>query len=227
MKFYCIQQQRTIKQQGHGVAWWFGRASSPRTLFTLLKCPSEKHWISSSFSGAGLHHFSAFHPLQMGQAWKIMVHIHLFFFFQQVLTASFAAFSFCSALYHSFWLSCTVTAGLQPNPLLAVTTAKRMPMARVCVLWSLPPLSWRLTGRQLIKLTWAFGYISWPICSLLHLPSYSWCPPCSLLFLLLHIQHLHRTHARHPCTAFMHNIADFHVLLFICFNLSLINLFQI
>lgn len=83
MKFYCIQQQRTIKQQGHGVAWWFGRASSPRTLFTLLKCPSEKHWISSSFSGAGLHHFSAFHPLQMGQAWKIMVHIHLFFFFNR------------------------------------------------------------------------------------------------------------------------------------------------
>lgn len=85
---------------------WFGRQSSPRRPFTLLKCPSAKHWISSSFNDAGRQ-----------QVWKTVEHSHLF-------STNLDCHLYCDCIFSFFyycWLSCAVAASLQ---LLTLTTAK-------------------------------------------------------------------------------------------------------
>ena len=57
-------------------------------------------------------------------------------------------------------------------------------------------------------------YESWPMCSFA-LSSSCLHPLCKIIFLILHILHLHSPHATHPCAAFMANLAKFNSSLFV------------
>lgn len=88
-------------------------------LFTLLKCPWTKHWICSSSSGAGLHHFSAFHPLQHGKSHCIFTFFFLFFNKSwQLVLQDFGLFLLSPIFVLLSWLL-TMTSNLQPNSMHA------------------------------------------------------------------------------------------------------------
>lgn len=181
-------------------------------LFSLLKCPSAEHWISSSSSGAGQHHLSAFDPLQIGQAWKISVHIHLFR--PLVSTNSFAeCLLFLLRNDHKPTNQLTAVCDLRKMTVCCSSLCLMMPFL---LLMRFTNLNWHLLTVE--GLTWAFNPTNWPFCLLLTLLSY-----LQHLLLLLHIQHLCSSHAAHPCSAFIADIADFNTLLSICVNLCFIN----